>query len=330
MCLLSQSLPSLYSLITPITILLSVLPVYALIIGGAVLRRVGILKPDYDAWILRIIFWVMAPCFILDRMLGAEILRNYYTLGIGIGLGFGLIIAGILVGYLVGKAIGLEHGNGMRTFALAAGCQNYGYTAVPVVQILWSGSALAVLFVHNIGVEIAIWSFGVMLLSGDRTIKWKRMINGPILAVVIGLILVMLRVDDKVTGPFRSVISMAGIGAFPIALVMTGAAMMDLVGTEKPSWKIILGSILVRMLLVPIIIIASAKFIPMPVELKQVLVVQAAMPAAMVPILLAKIYGGRPAVAVQIVIATTVVSLFSLPFIITYGMRFLDLTPIKP
>jgi malate permease and related proteins len=318
-------------LITPTTILLSVLPVYALIIGGAVLRRIGILKPSYDAWIFRIIFWVMAPCFILDRMLGAEILRNYYTLGIGIGLGFALIIVGILVGYIVGKAIGLEHGHGIRTFALAAGCQNYGYTAVPVVQILWSGgSALAVLFVHNIGVEIAIWSFGVMLLSGDRMIKWKRMINGPIIAVVIGLILVMLRVDDQVTGSFRSVISMIGIGAFPIALVMTGAAMMDLVGTEKPSWKIILGSILVRMLLVPIIIIASAKFIPMPVELKQVLVVQAAMPAAMVPILLAKIYGGRPAVAVQIVIATTVVSLFSLPFIITYGMRFLNLTPINP
>ncbi|MFN4942789.1 MAG: AEC family transporter [Akkermansiaceae bacterium] len=317
-------------MITPTTILLSVLPVYALIIGGAVLRKVGILKPSYDAWILRIIFWVMAPCFILDRMLGAEILRNYYTLGIGIGLGFALIIAGILVGYLVGKAIGLEHGNGMRTFALAAGCQNYGYTAVPVVQILWSGSALAVLFVHNIGVEIAIWSFGVMLLSGDRMIKWKRMINGPIIAVIIGLILVMLRVDDQVTGSFRSVISIIGIGAFPIALVMTGAAMMDLVGTEKPSWKIILGSILVRMLLVPIIIIASAKFIPMPVELKQVLVVQAAMPAAMVPILLAKIYGGRPAVAVQIVIATTAVSIFSLPFIITYGMRFLNLTPITP
>ncbi len=293
------------------------------------LRKVGILKATYDAWIFRIIFWVMAPCFILDRMLGAEILRNYYTLGIGIGLGFALIMAGILVGYLVGKAIGLEHGHGMRTFALAAGCQNYGYTAVPVVQILWGSSALAVLFVHNIGVEIAIWSFGVMLLSGDRKIKWKRMINGPIIAVVIGLILVMLRVDDKVTGPFRGVISMAGIGAFPIALVMTGAAMMDLVGTEKPSWKIIFGSILVRMILVPILIIASAKCIPMSLELKQVLVVQAAMPAAMVPILLAKIYGGRPAVAVQIVIATTVISLFSLPFIITYGMRFLDLTPFK-
>ena len=320
----------LHSLITPTTILLSVLPVYLLIIGGAVLRRIGILKPAYDAWILRVIFWVMAPCFILDRMLGAEILRNSTTLITGIGLGFFLIIVGIGIGYLVGKAIGLTHGNGIRTFALASGCQNYGYTAVPVVEILWSASAVAVLFVHNIGVEIAIWSVGVMLLSGERTINWKRILNGPIIAVGFGLLLVILHIDDKITGTPRDVISMVGIGAFPIALVMTGASMMDLVGTEKPSWKIIFGSVLVRMLLTPIVIIASAKWIPMPLELKQVLIVQAAMPAAMVPILLAKIYGGRPIVAVQIVIATTIVSILTLPYIITFGMRFLDLTPIKP
>lgn len=272
----------------------------------------------------------MAPCFILDRMLGAIILRDFSTLATGIALGFSLIIAGIGIGYFVGKAIGLTHGHGIRTFALASGCQNYGYTAVPVVEILWGTSAVAVLFVHNIGVEIAIWSFGVMLLSGDRTIQWKRMLNGPIIAVGIGLILVLLHIDDKITGPPRDVISWMGVGAFPIALVMTGASMMDLVGTEKPSWKIIFGSILVRMLLSPVIIIACAKWIPMSLELKQVLLVQSAMPAAMVPILLAKIYGGRPIVAVQIIIATTLVSILTLPYIIAFGMRFLDLTPIKP
>ena len=240
------------------------------------------------------------------------------------------MLVGIAIGYLVGKAIGLEPGHGRRTFALASGCQNYGYTAVPVAQILWGTSTVAVLFVHNIGVEIAIWSFGVMLLSGESKFNWKRMVNGPIIAVVIGLSLVLLHLDDKITGPPRQFIYLVGIGAFPIALVMTGASMLDLVGKEKPSWKIISGSILVRMILAPIVFILCAKFIPMSTELKAVLLIQSAMPAAMVPILLAKIYGGRPAVAVQVIIATTIVSIFTLPYIITYGMRFLDLTPIKP
>ena len=53
--------------------------------------------------------------------------------------------------------------------------------------------------------------------------------------------------------------------------------------------------------------------------------VQAAMPAGMTAILLARMYGGRPAVAVQVVIATTVLSLLTLPWIITWGSRWIGL-----
>ncbi len=151
---------------SPTTAILAVLPVYILIIGGAVLRRTRVLKREHDAGIMHVIFSVMLPCFILDRTLGAEVLRNPQVLISGAGLGFLFIIVGISLGYLVGKIIGLKPGIGIRTFALGAGCQNYGFTAVPVVEILWGTSAVALLFVHNIGVEIAIWSVGVMLMSG--------------------------------------------------------------------------------------------------------------------------------------------------------------------
>ena len=311
---------------SPITSLLAVLPIYILMVSGAVLRKTGVLKREHDVGVMHVVFSVMLPCYILDRTLGAEVLRDASTLLTGAGLG----IAGISLGYLAGKLIGLEPGQGRRTFALASGCQNFGFAAVPVVEILWGGSAVALLFVHNLGVEVAIWSVGVMLVSGGTGIPWKRLINGPIIAVAIGLILVALRVDDKITGPVREAISMIGIGAFPLAIMMTGATIMDLAVTEKPSWKIIIAGCIVRLGLAPAVIILCARFIPMAVEMKQILVVQAAMPAALAPILLARLYGGRPAVAVQVVVATTVISLFTLPYIITYGIRLLDLTPLAP
>lgn len=298
--------------------------------GGAALRKIGVLRSDHDMGVMHVIFSVMLPCYILDRTLGAEVLRDARTLVTGAGLGFSLIIAGIGIGYGVGKLIGLAPGQGRRTFALASGCQNFGFSAVPVVEILWGGSAVALLFVHNLGVEVAIWSVGVMLVSGGTGIPWKRLINGPIIAVAIGLILVALRIDDKITGPVREAISMIGIGAFPLAIMMTGATIMDLATAEKPSWKIMGAACVVRLALAPAVIILCAKYIPMAVELKQILVVQAAMPAALGPILIARMYDGRPAVAVQVVVATTVVSLFTLPYIITYGIRFLELAPLSP
>ncbi len=306
------------------------LPVYLLIVTGALMRKTGVLRHEHDAGVMRVIYTVMLPCFILDKILGAEVLQSGAVVIWGIGLGFGLILSGLLIAWGVAHGMGLERGTGMRTFTIAAGCQNYGFTAIPVLEILWGSSACALLFVHNIGVEAAIWSVGVMILSGERGVPWRNLVNGPMVAVGIGLLLVALGLDQHVVGPLRKVINLLGVGAFPVAILITGATMVGLAETEKPSLKIIAGSVLVRLLLAPAVILCAAKYLPLVEELRQVLVVQAAMPAAMTPIMMARLYGGRPAIAVQVVLATTVGSLLSLPWIVFWGIQWLGLKPLLP
>ncbi|MCE2828062.1 MAG: AEC family transporter, partial [Verrucomicrobium sp.] len=63
------------------------------------------------------------------------------------------------------------------------------------------------------------------------------------------------------------------------------------------------------------------------VELKRVLVVQAAMPAGVFPIVLSRLYGGDPATAVRIVAGTTLLSLVTIPLWIRWGLSWLDLNP---
>jgi malate permease and related proteins len=169
-----------------------------------------------------------------------------------------------------------------------------------------------------------------MVISGTRGIPWRQMLNGPIVAVVIAMALVVLGLDDKITGAPRQAMSMIGLGSFPLAIFITGCSMMDLVGREKPSWKIIGGSAIVRLALVPVMMLCAAKYFPLARELRELLVVQAAMPAAMTPILLARLYGGRPGVAVQVVLATTILSLITLPWIITLGTDWIGLKPLIP
>ena len=190
-------------MISPSVVIASVLPVYLLIVVGALLRRTGVIRKEHDTGVMRVVFSVMMPCFILDKILGSPALRSGSVVVWSISLGFGLLVTGIFIGLAVGRLIGLERGTGMRTFALSAGCQNYGYTAIPMMETLWGTSALALLFVHNIGVESAIWSVGVMLLNGERGFSWRRLVNGPMVAVAIGLTLVALGLDDHVTGAGR-------------------------------------------------------------------------------------------------------------------------------
>jgi len=67
------------------------------------------------------------------------------------------------------------------------------------------------------------------------------------------------------------------------------------------------------------LILCLAKFLPLATELKQVLVIQAAMPAGMFPILMSRHYGGRADVAIQVVVATSLVSLLTMPLIVSLG-----------
>lgn len=316
--------------ISPATVIASVLPVYLLMIAGAALRRTRILPPECDVPVMLLVYRVMLPCFMLDKILGSTVIKSGSVVVWSIALGFGMIMVAILIGLGVGRLLGLERGTGMRTFALSAGCQNFGFTAAPVVEILWGSGALALLFVHNIGVETAMWSVGVMMMSGEKSFSWRRLINGPVIAVTVGLTLVALGLDDHVTGSCRKAMSMIGAGSFPVAILITGCTMMDLVGKEKTNWRVIGGSAAVRLMLAPAAMLCAAKFLPITTELRQVLVVQAAMPAGLSSILVAKLYGGRPAVAVQVVIATTVLSFLTLPWIITWGSAWIGLKPMLP
>jgi predicted permease len=316
---------------SPGAVIVAVLPAYMLILLGAVLRRVKILRSEHDESAMHVVFHVMYPCFILSKMLGSEALRNGSVVAWSIGIGFSELLVGGLVGFLFGILLRLEKGNGLRTFAFSVGIQNFGFTAIPIVQQLWGDAAVAVLIVHNLGVELSIWTVGVMLMSNDKRIPWKKLINGPAISVVLGLILVGLRVDRYFVGnfdfylfgPMREAMKWLGNGAFPLALVITGALMFDMVRVEKPSARIALGGSVLRLLVIPLIILAAAKWLPLSLELRQVLVVQAAMPAAMSPLLIAKLYGGRPGIAAQIIVASTVISLFTLPWVIAFGMKWI-------
>ena len=52
---------------------------------------------------------------------------------------------------------------------------------------------------------------------------------------------------------------------------------------------------------------------------------EAAMPAAVFPIVMAKHYGGDPATAVRVVVATSLVGLLTIPLWIRFGMHFVGL-----
>ncbi len=73
------------------------------------------------------------------------------------------------------------------------------------------------------------------------------------------------------------------------------------------------------------LILLVARFLPASVELKQVLVLQAAMPSAVFPIVMSSHYGGDPPTALRVVLGTALLGLLTIPLWIKFGMHFAGL-----
>lgn len=317
------------------TVLEAVLPVYLLTGAGVALRKCKVLTPELDGGLLRLVIHFLYPCLILDKVLGNELLLDPAVVGWGIGMGFGIIMLGYGVAWTVSRLLGMKKGSGSRSFTLAGGLQNFGYTAIPVLVALFvteqaGDRVLGILFVHNLGVDLAIWVVGVMILTGQFLKSAKVLFNGPLIAIVLGLLGVYSgawKFFDAEEGPLiggimRTAMSWLGGCAFPMALLLIGATIGDLFGKERIIWKVAFGAVLVRNIVMAFLILCAAKYLPLITELKQVLVVQASMPAAVTPIILARVYGGQPQVVMQVVMATSLMALVTMPLVVAWGVAW--------
>jgi len=303
------------------SILPAILPVFVIIGCGFALRRARLLKSGADEGLMALVVQLLMPALILDNVIGNDLLRDPVLLASASGCGFGFVALAMGIGYLLAPAAGLRsNGDGRRTFALGCGIQNYGYLAIPVMAAVFQNDQnLGVLFVHSLGVELALWTLGLILLTGETRSLGKRLINGPVVALVLGLGFNAVGFDQVMPGSIKASLSLLGACAIPIGLILVGLTIADLLKDFRPRCDVVLWSVAIRLGLIPALMLFVVAWLPLSRELAQVVAIQAAMPAGVFPIVLARHYGGHPATAVEIVLGTTVVSLATMPFVAAIG-----------
>jgi predicted permease len=303
-------------------ILAVTLPVYLTMIVGAILRRSKILPQEVDKGMMRVVVTVLSPCLILDRLIGNEAVMTPGPVLIAALLGFSLVAIGITVSWFIAPLARLRVGQGRRTFAFTCGLQNYGFVAIPIVTALFPDKGtLGVLFTFTLGVELGCWIGGVGILTGFAKAPWRLALNPPVIAILTGLTLNFTGLHAFIPAALLNTFTMIGATAVPLAVLLIGAAIADIWGQEKLNWPVAILAPILRLLIIPIAFIAAAYYLPLTVELKRILIVQGAMPSAVFTIMVARLYGGHPTTAVQVVIATTLVSIVTTPFVIAWALK---------
>jgi predicted permease len=283
------------------------------------------MMPEGDNALLTLTVSVTYPCYILRSLVDNPALRQPGNVVPPILCGVGFVLAGLVVGWFTGPLCGLRRGSGRRTFALACSVQNYGYLPIPIMEALFpAGMWKGVLFVYTLGIELTIWSVGVMMMSGDWRRGLKQTVNPVTVAVVLGVVLNALRLDAMYPPFLLRFLDMLGACAIPLGVLLSGAMLADLL--RQPGslgdWKTCVGAVLLRLAVLPALVLATAVWTPMTATLRQVLAVQAAMPAAVFPIILARRYGGHELTAVRVLVFTTVAAVVTIPAAVALALRW--------
>jgi len=306
-------------------ILLLILPVFALIAIGVGMRRLAWLTAEAESSLLKMVVNFLYPCLIFENVLNNDALRVPSNLALAPLLGLVLMVLTIVASLYAGRALGLTQGHGLRTFAFAVGINNYGYIPIPLMAALFGTGSLGVLLVHNVGCEAAIWTAGILVLSGLSLREgWRKLVNAPVIALVLALAGNLLDVGTHVPAFVREVIHQSAICAIPLGLLLIGGTLEQYFAKPYELFepKVTISATLLRLGLYPLIYLVAAKYLPCTVELKRVLIVQAAMPAGILPIVIAKHYGGHPLTAVRVVIGTTVLGILVIPLWIRLGLAW--------
>lgn len=310
----------------------ALLPVFLLIFIGWFLRWRSILSEEGEGCLLRIVIYLLVPSLIAHFVIGNPLLKKPGVALEAVATGFSCVAIGSVTAYFLAPLLGIREGFIRRTFGAATGLHNFGYLSLPVAYLLvaggiFGGEVVGVLLVVNTGIELAIWTILVMLISGrfDRA-GLKRALNPPVLTLLVSLGLNFADAEDWLPEFLPATLAMLAPCAVPIGLIMTGSTFFGLRGWFNPAaGRVIASSLFLRIGLIPLVFLGLAKVLPLSEAVKSVIAIHAAMPAAVVPVALAKYYGGSTLTAIQCSVPSCLIGLVSIPIWIQFSLWWLKL-----
>ena len=152
---------------------------------GGLARSVSWLRSEADASLSMVTIRILYPCFIFFHILENENSKIDESTLFITGFGFISILLGFGLSWLISKIFQFDADVANFSF-LFGNLQLWFYCNTSSISFF---PKIVVHFIFfNLGVEIAIWSFGVLLLTADK-LRLKGLLNPPAIAVILAILI---------------------------------------------------------------------------------------------------------------------------------------------
>lgn len=169
---------------------------------------------------------------------------------------------GISLGFLLVKLNGWE-GSKKSIFLYHSTINNYVFMILPFVEFFIPGKGAGLLFIHNLGYVVIVWTLGVALLTGNDRFKdhMKSLLSPGLIATFAGILFVAFGLSDYIPKGVEEIFTVLGNCTVPIAMIIAGGqiAALGRQAIKFDKWNMQLA--FVRLIAVPVVLMIPTYFL---------------------------------------------------------------------
>ena len=297
-----------------------ILVILGMILVGFIIGEKGWFDDKSRGLLAKLVIQVALPCYMLytitQRFTAADLLKMLPALR------FPALSMVILLGIATGVArIFAVRQDRRGLFISMFFNSNTIFVGLPINQALFGDASIPYVLIYYMCNTTFFWTLGTYLIQRDGEgeaqfdlkTSLKKVFSPPLMGFLLGLVFVMLQI--KMPAFLASDLQYLGNLTTPLSMIFIGLSVSH-VGVKqlvlgKDQLLILLG----RFLVAPLLMATIVYWAPLPSLMKQVFIIQSAMPVMTNAPVVAKLYGADSDYAAVMVTETTLATMVVIPIL---------------
>lgn len=296
--------------------LVTVAVMLAYAVPGYLLSRFRAVKEEAIPAFAKVLMYVCQPCLTLyafDRVeYSVDLLKE-------IGIFFAVTLLAQLIVILLFYAVVKGRGDDVayRVSAVAAAFGNCAFMGVPLVEAALPDAPRAVLMsaIFFLTMSLLGWTLASYLITRNKRFVSVKSIflNPSVLILVVALPLFFTH--TKLPSTVASAVEILGKMTTPLCMLIMGMRLAHMSPRALIGRPVQYAAIGVKLIVFPLAVYGIARLLPVPLYLKQTLLLLSACPVASVVLNFAEMHGAGQENAANVVLVSTGLSLLTIPLL---------------
>ena len=297
----------------------SILSIVLIIVIGYSCTAKGWFDEQTGKVFSKIITNIALPAYMIWNLMGTFSKELLLHLAPGLVVPFTSIIVCFVVGYAVSKLLRIAP-NRQGTFRSMFSLSNSIFIGLPVNLALFGEESMPFVLLYYIANTTLFWTVGVNGISTDGMSSQskvtgaqvlKKIFSPPLLGFIAALFLIML--GARLPHFILDTCKYLGNVTTPLSMLFIGIAIHSVKLKNIKISKDMVAIILGRFIIAPLIVMGITYALPLPLLMKKVFIIQAALPVMTLTAVVAKSYQADSDYAAVMTTVTTIASIITIP-----------------